>query len=301
MIHTFPKNRICLIGALQILLVGCAIQDETSPTTDEVFVKYYGAAGSQNLHDMVYNSSGNIVMLADQTLSDLGADANIYLIEADTNGNSLRSNVLSMNELINPDSVEFRTEEFPKSIIELDDGYIIAGSFGSILDAQIQQLQAFWIRLDDNLEVVKWDTIQAGSVDLNVNDVIQASDGNVLLGGSTTLKAVNDLTPNANLQYFLIKRDIAADTTIFRKTYGYANSDDEVVAIFELGNGDIALIGNTDRIGSAGGARGKNVGVMVLNPLATAQKSATVLSEASSHRLSTSAIDTPVKSVSAIL
>ena len=273
MIHYMKVNSL-LSGLFLLALIGCAIEDETSPTPDEVFIKYYGSAGSQSLHDMVYNSDGNIVMLADQTLSDLGADANIYLVEADTNGNAIRSNTISLNQLIYPDSAEYHTAEFPSSIVEIATGYVIAGSYGAIIDAQIQQLQGFWMALDNDLQVINWDTVRTGNVDLTINDAIQTSDGNVLLGGSTTAKAVNDLTPAAREQYFLIKRDFNADTTIFRKTYGYSSSDDEVVSIFELSNGDIALIGNTDRIGSAGGSTGKNIGIMILNPLATAQKSA---------------------------
>ncbi|MFT5570992.1 MAG: hypothetical protein ACI9RP_003051, partial [Cyclobacteriaceae bacterium] len=274
MIHTLLKNTFYTCAGL-IVLFSCAIEDELRPTPDQVYVKYFGGSGEQNMHDMVLTALGNVVMLGDQTSAELGSDANIYLVEADSNGNAIRSNVIKMSELLygaTNDSAQ--TEEYPESIIEVDNGYVIAGSYADILASQIQQRKIFWINLDRNLEVVKWDTVSAGSAELIGNDVIQTSDGNILIAGSTTRRAVNDLTPNAGFQYFLIKRDFNADTTIFRKTYGYAGSDDEVVALFELPNNDIAILGNTDRLGSEGGGTGRNIGIMILNPLATSQKSA---------------------------
>ena len=274
MILSYPIKR-SLYLAVFLWITACAIDDETSPTPKDVFVKYYGAAGTQYLSDMVTNEADNVVLFGGQTLAEVGADANLYLIEADTIGNEINSVTISLNELIYPDSSTYKTEDIAGSIIrEKRSGYIIAGSYGEIVDAQVENTYLYWMYLDNDLQVVKWDTIRTPSGQLLEGDVVQTSDFNVLILGSTTDRAVNDLTPNAGFQYLLVKRDFNADTTIFRKTYGYANSNEYGSNIFEYDNGDLAIIGQTDRLGSAGGASGTNIGIMILNPLATAQKSA---------------------------
>lgn len=262
--------------ALLIGLSACAIEDELSPTPDQVFVKYFGESGAQQLVDMIIEpDSGNVVILGKQTITEFESDGNIYLIKADTNGNQYNSAVFSMNELIYPDSMSYRTEDIPTAIIrEATSGYIVTGSFNEIIDAQLEDSYLFWLYLNDQLVLQKWDTIKTPSGVFQSADIIQTSDRNVVLLGSTTDRAVNDLTTNAGSQYFLIKRDFNADTTIFRKTYGYANSNEYGSSVFETPEGNLTIIGQTDRLGSAGGGTGTNISVMILNPLATAQLSA---------------------------
>jgi hypothetical protein len=259
--------------SLLIALTACAVEDETSPAPSDVYVKFFGSTGSQRLEDMLINPDQNVVMVGQQTLAELGADANIYIVEADTNGNEIRSAVISLDEYIHIDSANHSTEESNASIINTNDGYIIAGNFGELVDAQILATNMYWMHLNRNLEVLKWDTIQTPGYELLAADLVQTQDNNVVLLGSTTFQAVNDLTPNADFQYFLIKRDFVADTTIFRKTYGFSNSNEIASNLFELTNGDLTIIGQTDRQGSAGGEGGTNISIMILNSLATAQKS----------------------------
>ena len=69
--------------ALLIGLSACAIEDELSPTPDQVFVKYFGESGAQQLVDMIIEQdSGNVVILGKQTITEFESDGNIYLIKA---------------------------------------------------------------------------------------------------------------------------------------------------------------------------------------------------------------------------
>ncbi len=262
------------------ILGSCVFEDEASPRPPETFVKYYGSTGNQHLKDMIVNSSENVVLLGDQAKA--GQNQNTYIIETDSLGNEIQSIVFDVGEFILGDS-SYVTEEVAESIKEIDDGYLVVGSFAELISGQTQQFAIYWVHFDDNLEVVKFDTVRAGPYSStgatadNVygSDITQTADGNIVIVGRTTLPEANDLTRNPGDQYFLIKEDYAADTTLFRKSYGYRNSDDNAIAVFELDDGNLALIGSTEQIGNGGGT-GLNVGIMVLNPLATSQVTAKV-------------------------
>lgn len=275
---SFRKIAHLILVALIAGLSACAIEEENKPRPDEVFVKYFGASGTQEMVDMIIEpDSGNVVIIGKQTLAEVGADGNMIIIKADTNGNEYNQVVISLeNELFSEgDTNRYATEDNPASIIHAQgSGYLVAGTFKEIIDNQLGASYLYWIQLSDQLDIVKWDTIHSSNGVMEGGYIIQSQDNNVVILGSTTNQGLNDFTPNAGFQYYLVKRDFNADTTIFEKTYGYANSDEKGTSLFQTSEGNLTILGQTDRIGSAGGARGVNVSVMILNPLATAQLSA---------------------------
>ncbi|MDH5609172.1 MAG: hypothetical protein OEY56_06805, partial [Cyclobacteriaceae bacterium] len=248
--------------------------DENNPNPADIFVKYYGSSGSQSLKDMILIASNHVVLLGDQKLSNLDADANVYLVEADSFGNEIQSTVISMNSYIYPDSLEYQTEEYPESIKEIASGYLVVGSYADIVGGQPQEKKIFWLHIDNDFSVLKWDTLAAPGYQLIGKDITLTSDNQVVIVGKTDRREPNDATQNAQFQYFISKRDFNADTTIWRKSYGYGGSDDEAIAVFELSGGELAIIGSTSHVGSIGGETGKNVGMMVFNSLGTSQISA---------------------------
>jgi hypothetical protein len=268
-----------LIGLLLVATVACIYDDENAPTPDEVFVKYYGVAGSQDVEDMLINRAGNVVILANQTRAAADANRNVWVFEVDSSGNQVSGQeaFIDVGSFFS-DTIAFLTEDIGKSIKEIDNGYILTGYFSELIAGQTQQTAIFWAQLDQNLEIIKVDTIRAGNYSStgatadNVfgNDIIQTSDGNVVIVGHTNRQEVNDQIRDPGDQYFLVKRDFLADTTVWRKTYGFRNSDEEAIAVFELDNGNIALVGHTDQIGNGGG-EGRNISLKVFNDLATSQ------------------------------
>ncbi len=248
------------------IISSCVFEDDNAPHPSEVFVKYYGSSGTQEIKDMIVNSAGNVVILGNQTLATTAANQNVLVIEVDTLGNEISSRSLSLDT---------STVELAESIKEISSGYLITGSFAELIGGQTQQFGIFWAHLDADLGLVKLDTILQGTDNVTGMDIMMtAADQNVVIVGSTDRKEANDVTSNAGDQFFLIKRDFQADTTIWRKSYGFSNSDEEAIAVFELPSTEIAIIGSaTNRLGE-GGATGKNVVMMIFNDLATSQVTA---------------------------
>jgi len=268
-----PVKNIFIAGAfLAALIQSCVGPKENDPVPQDVYVKYYGASGSQRMSDMIVKQNQNVVMYGVQRLALEGANSNYYLVEADSVGNEIRSNVFDVAGLY--PSEGFETEETAHSIKEIANGYLIVGNYSQIVAGQLEPSQIFWAHLNQNLEVIYSDTIQAATEDDNLVgwDIILTNDGNVVIAGSTSLSEINDRTLSPLRQYFLIKKNLALDTTYWRKSYGYSNSNDEAIALYEVGGGNLAVIGNTSQIAN-GGLGGVNVGVMILNSLATSQVS----------------------------
>ena len=273
------KSRVNLLFILLIVAFSsCVFEPDDTPLPDEVYVKYFGASGSQSTTDMIVNSAGNIVILGDQTLATPGATRDAWVIEADTIGNMIRSNSFGIGT-----DTAYMTGEFTESIKEFPQGYLVTGSFAELTEGETQQFNIFWAWLDFDLQIMKTDTIRTGDYfaegaladHVYGRDIIQTNDGNIVIVGKTTRRELNDLTTDPGEQYFLVKRDFNADTTIWRKSYGYRSSDDDAIAVFELEDGNLAIIGGTDQPG-AGGGTGRNVGIMVFGPLATSQVTAKV-------------------------
>lgn len=266
------RNILIVSSLLAILIQSCVEPNENDPVPQDVYVKYYGASGSQRMADMIVNQNQNVVMFGIQRLALEGANSNYYLVEADSVGNEIRSNVFDVAALY--PSPDFATEEVAHSIKEIANGYLIVGNYSQIVAGQLRPSQIFWAHLNQNLEIIYSDTIHAAKVTDNLigRDIILTNDGNVVITGSTSLPEINDRTLTPLRQYFLIKKNLGQDTTYWRKSYGYSSSNDEAIALYELAGGNLAVIGNTSQIAN-GGLGGVNVGIMVLNSLATSQVS----------------------------
>ncbi|MFY0690257.1 MAG: hypothetical protein JXQ90_23990 [Cyclobacteriaceae bacterium] len=275
------NNKLIFLLSVGITAIcsSCVFDDLESPEPEEVYVKYYGSNGSQYLSDMVINDQANVVMLGGQELSQAGANWNCLLIEADNVGNEINTvdidvarDILGIAQVTGDSSV-YATEEVPESIKLIDGGYLIVGTFNQVIDGSPQESKIFWARLDQDFGIIIADTIGAGTDNVTGKDIMQTNDGNIVVVGMTDHPEENDLTVNPENQYFLIKKLLSnPDSTIWRKSYGYPSSNDEVFACYELGDGSIAVLGSTEQLGD-GGARGKNVGVMVVNSLASSQTS----------------------------
>ncbi len=265
------------------ILSSCIFEEDGAPEPSEVYVKYFGSSGSQEITDMIVNSEGNVVILGDQTLVSTG-DRNVVIIEADSIGNQIRSRSLDVattfTAAYNPDSTQ--TSEFSKSIKEISSGYLITGTYAELEGGQTQQFNVFWAVVPKVFDgepapPIKIDSIRAGDYEpvgananhVFANDIIESSDGNVIIVGKTDLKEENDETPNAGEQIFVIKRDFNVDTTIWRRSYGFPNSDDEARAVFELNDGNIAVIGSSSNHLGADGVSGANVEIVIFNDLAS--------------------------------
>ncbi len=270
----------CLFLFILVLSGSCVFEEEGAPEPTSTFVKYFGNIGTQEIVDMVINTDDHVVMFGNQTLA--GETGNAYLIEADSVGNQLRTMTIDVGTYLTGDS-SYITQEFSESIKLFDQGYLVTGSFAELRGGQTQQFNIFWAWLDFDLSIVKLDTIRTGpysAVGANADhvygrDIIMTNDGNIVIVGKTSRKERNDLTNNAQEQFFIVKVDFDADTTLIRKSYGYRNSDDDAIAAFELSNSNIAIIGSTYQIGNRGGTD-MNVGLLVFNPLLTSQVTARV-------------------------
>ena len=143
------RGPIWIVIITIIIVPSCVIQDDDTPDRKDTYVKYYGEAGEQRMVDMVYNGAGHIVMLGAQKKSIAGSNFDFLLVEADTFGNQLGPAVAIDVAFLLQDTTKRFTEEDPQSIVEIDGGYLVVGTYNVLKEGSALESNIFWARLNE--------------------------------------------------------------------------------------------------------------------------------------------------------
>jgi len=273
---------IFFIALSFLAFVACMDSDE-DPKPYEVFVKYFGEDGEHHVTDMLVNSENQIIILGTQRLNIADAIQTFYLIKTDSAGNRMGDPVIidpGIESILNA-NVSINSEV----IRETSDGYLILGNARLLVGSNFGDNFIFWAQLNNNLELQSensWDTISAlqhegefSTVSMIAQDMQITSDGNVVIAGSTYYPQPNDPFEGGQSQNFLTKKSISGDSTFWRRSDGRPSFEDQIIRIHELGNGQIAAVGATNRTGS-NGEGGFNVFYHVYNSQGLSQVGQTI-------------------------
>lgn len=242
-----------LYAALFLLGATGCILDSEGPQPDEIFVKFYGGEGTDELVDIGHIASEDAyILLGNSNSFSPNGISDIYLVKTDNQGNLLDE---LRFDLGNNDS----TSDVAASLEVLDNQFLVVGSTETInANGVFENKRIFYAVVDFNFTVQSSDTISIDGIDVEGNDIIQTSDGDLLI-----LATTGELTDvERDLYYIKFSQDGILD---WERTNPLPGTD-VGVSIIELGNGDFAICALTDRT-SVRGYGGINALYLVVNDL----------------------------------
>lgn len=242
------------------LLLACSSITDVTP--GETFVKYFGDNAFFEIRDMISftNADGDeeIVVLArrfgdyipnpdipDQVFSNV---ARFYVVHMDANGVLIEQKILDSDAADGFSDLNNLTQ--PSRITAIDNGFLVIGThaldFGG---GEEEPKYIYWAEFDLNFELVGlWNQIGDGVNKYYGVDIVQTSDGGVLVAGYTDANGDND--------YYYEK--VGGTEDPWARIQTRPGSDDQLVRVFPTSNGQYALIGQTDQL-SDDGEGGANV------------------------------------------
>ncbi|MCH8903741.1 MAG: PKD domain-containing protein [Bacteroidetes bacterium] len=191
------------------------------------FQRVYGGSGFDNSADFKQTSDSGYILLG-HTLS-FGAGSNdIYIVKTDQAGDTIWTRVYGG-----------ASADVGASVIQTSDGgYLIAGTTFSFA---LGILGDMFLIKTNSMGDTTWTRTYGDNLDESANSVIQTSDGNYVLCGSTENFGAGSYDVS------LLKIDVNGDT-IWTKTYGRAGVDNGVV-IRETSDGGLIIAGSMDSLG----------------------------------------------------
>lgn len=267
----------CLLGF--IFMIGCTPTDDTSPSQEDFFVKFYGDSQVETGDDVLITDTGYLVFGSTNSPilnSNGGEDVDFFLVFADAEGNEI--NRLSFG-------TEF--DEVPQRIKPTSDGgYIMVGTT-TIFNAgdpstnvdDSQHTNVIVYKLDAsgteqwsyNYGFEKTNPIETVDIeDSNEEgyDVVETADGDFVILGTTNNVNTSKDNPdpdadNADLYLFKISGTGADNSMIWERIHGFP-ANDQGRALLPTNTGGFAVMGNTD-VDKDGAGGGTNIIFLTTN------------------------------------
>lgn len=276
------KTHICLYVTLLILSIGCQITDPDSPDPQDTFVKYYGVGGSEVGIDLEYDATGpgttdgSLIVLSSVVPSD-GVERDIVVRRVDLAGNEINSGVYDFRDTDPEATGNGGGDDEPGAILVEDDGFIVVGTTSRDLSGD-PYTALFILELNEQLDSVRSkilsQTVNDAGVDegfdLRGLDVVRASDGTLIVTGSSNFEEAGDPlrgtgVPGDETQILIAKVDLAQDSVYWRRTRGFSGND-EGIYIDEFERDNFVIIGTSDKERAS---QGRNVLLLPINELAS--------------------------------
>ena len=240
-------------------LSSCISEDPDSPRPEDLFVRYYGGAGTETTVDLDYlSSSDEYVLLSNSTSNDNLDDPtglnDIYIVKTSDNGSIVDETFIDFREGTNlSDDIASCMRIFNDTIVVVGTVQIRESDLGIFSDKA-----AYYALLDTDLNIISADTIAVSGSDVEGNDITRTSDGNYVI-----LMTVGDALSGQRDMMF--KKVTPESEEVWIRT-SELPGDDVGVSIIELENTDLAIAARTDRV-SVRGFSGANVLYLTLNSL----------------------------------
>lgn len=272
------KTHIYFFVSFLVLLIGCEIGDGDSPDPEDTFVKYYGDNGTQVGIELEFDQASQSMVILGSVIPSGELERNIIVHRVDLAGNEIAMNSYDFRD-IDPDANSGGGgDDEPGSILVEDDGFIIVGTSSRDLGGNNPYSVIFILELNTELDSIGSMIIEQAvnddgepeGFDLKGMDVVRASDGTLIVTGSSNYEELGDpLRNTANsddeTQIFIAKVDLDQDEVIWRRTRGFSG-DDEGIYIDEFAEDNFVIIGTSDK---ERGSQGRNVILMPINEVAS--------------------------------
>ena len=195
---------------------------KTTSSGSQNWTQAYGNSGDNEANALVQTSDGGYALAGFTNATGPGV-YNFWLVKTDTNGNIQWSKSYG-------GSGDNEAYALAKTS---DGGFILAGYTTS---ATIGGRQILLVKTDSSGNVI-WTQTYGGSGDTEANAVIQTSDGDYVVAGTT------DTAGAGGLDFYLMKVN-SDGVMLWNQTYGYAG-DDVAYSLVQTSDGGYALAGRS--------------------------------------------------------
>ncbi len=272
------KTQICLFVSSLLLLAGCEITDPDSPDPQDTFVKYYGINGTQVGVDLEYDAisgDGESLVILGSVIPSGEIERNIVVRRVDLAGNEVDFVELDFADPNAIDQANDGGDDEPGAILVEDNGFIVVGSSSRDLEGNNPYSVVFIVELDEQLDSVRSMTLERFNADttevfdLKGMDVVRASDGTLIITGSSNYEEPGDaVVPRSDdeTQILIAKVSLEQDSVYWRRTRGFPG-DDEGIYIDQFSSDNFVIIGTSDKERNNG--EGRNVILLPTNELAS--------------------------------
>jgi hypothetical protein len=208
------QNRI-----IKLDLVGNVIWDQYIEYDDEV-----------ELNSIIVDESSNDILFL--STSQKESNPNVVITKLNSVGDEIWVK-------------EFGGERFDygKSMIEVDDGYVIAATQNNVNPNSIIQTKKAWIFKVDKQGNLVWETTLGGDLDDIIEDIVETDDGSLIVVGNT-FSNNGDIPENKGSSDILIAKLNQSGDLNWIKTIGGSRSDFATAVDITKG-GDILMGGIT--------------------------------------------------------
>lgn len=203
---------------------------KTNTSSDTLWTKTYGGSDYDYLYSIIETSDGNY-LLGGQTASYGAGNTDYWLVKVDTSGDTIWTKTYGGSSYENMFSVT-----------ETSDGKYLLGGYTYSYGAGYTD---YWLVKTDMNGNTLWTKSYGGSGSDYLYSIVEASDGNYLLGGFT------DSYGAGSNDYWLIKTNTSGDT-LWTKTYGGSDYD-RLESIVEASDGNYLLGGYSYSYGAGSG------------------------------------------------
>ncbi len=277
------KRIYTIISLLATLsFTACDLEDPNSLSPDEVFVKYYGGAGTDAAADMVVNLNGNDVdgfvifgTSNSYQLTQQITNQEWVLIFTDKGGTTLPDGIKSfpVADILPPtaDAALLVTCEASRIKKASDGGYLLIGTIKYTTDLlatglAVEQTDMLVIKVDDNGDfnpgtdakvlgayrtVLNSSTVPASYdtliFDQTGKDIVEIADGYFCLGSTFDVGTPGPGNPK---DFYFVKLNAALDT-VWTRSLG-TTADDEGNALLSISSGTEVIVGGATKLSLGG-------------------------------------------------
>jgi len=210
----FLTNTFLVLIGLLFLLPGCNKNENVKPDTSGMFVKFYGGSYDDYGYSVAEAQDGSFYVAGSTYRGNQGgADTNIFVVKADRNGNAIWTRYYNLGD---------GYDEIARDMIIDKDGNIVIAGYkrtkNKTTDVLIFKLK------NGNPVDTSFITYGDTAVDEKGYNIVQSSDGNYIVYGSTDTKA-------AALDMYLMKTDLT--TAIWKRQMGTLDRND-LIGSFDI-------------------------------------------------------------------
>lgn len=206
-----------------------------------VWQKFYGGSNDEFLYDVKETPDGGYI-LAGYTNSNNGevtgshGSADYWIVKTNENGDIVWQKTFGGSSIDVANSITLTN----------DGGYIVSGytysNDGDVIGNH--GLEDYWVIKLDSSGNKQWQKTYGGSNYDDARSIIQSSDGNYIVAGTSSSNN-GDVTNNHGNSDFWVLKINSTGGIIWQKTYG-GNNGEALFSIIESQNGGYILVGQSD-------------------------------------------------------
>jgi hypothetical protein len=228
--QTFDKGFIIAASTNSTITGGYdAVLYKRDSLGNYVWTKHYGGQDWDFAYDIVQTYDSGFVFCG-ETYNNTNGYSDVYVVKTNLLGDTLWTKTIG-GALIDKGNAIMETS---------DSNIVIAGVRNTTTDST----QAYMIKLTPNGTLL-WDSIYGDTLYENANTIIETSNGDYIIAGSTT-----SYSPAGDKDFYLLRTDKDGGT-VWSNYFGNPSipKDQEVFDLYEDINGDLVNVGFTEEAG----------------------------------------------------